>query len=678
MPDNNHGNLSYLQTDGSFDDTAFLRELDTLLNREEDNATVKDYLLQAAADAENAGDDAGLLTVLNEIMGYYRSHGYHKDNMWMVQRSLELAIKMHLEGTEAWTTTLINAATSMRAAGQYEQSEDLYEQALSSAQQSFQPNDRRLAALHNNLSMLYSETGRIQQALDELKQALDILTASSPDPTCDVDIASTHANMALILLELQKMNTSPTTVPLLTEAQEHAFAALQIYETGHLQDNPHYASTLASHGQTCYSLEEYGKAAGAYQAALNIISRQYGFESDAYVVTANNLNQARQAAEENHQIVEPISSAMLEATAQEQTATTTHATLKNSINSGSTPMSRPPIKGLELSRKYWEQHGKPLLEERYPQYVGRIAAGLVGHGSECYGFDDSFSQDHDFGPGFCFWLTQEDYKSIGQQLQADYDSLPQVFMGYGPRKHTARATGSNKRVGVFEIGDFFNTITGFPKAPPQNSPHEWLILEEATLSAATNGEVFADPLGVFLQTRQDFQTMPDDVRFSLISRRLGMISQSGQYNLHRMLERGDGAAAWLSINEFVKATASLIFLLNNPLTVGYLPYYKWQFAALRQISQRIATRLSQVTAELETVLQLASTACFGGASFGEGGKGASIAGERLQNTVNLICQQILEELLEEGLTTSSETFLEWQRPYIEAHITSKAPILHSL
>lgn len=83
--------------------------------------------------------------------------------------------------------------------------------------------------------------------------------------------------------------------------------------------------------------------------------------------------------------------------------------------------------------------------------------------------------------------------------------------------------------------------------------------------------------------------MPEDVRLSLISRRLGMMAQAGQYNLPRMLQRGDGAAAMLSIHEFVNATASLMFLINEPVSVGYLPYYKWQFAAMRKLSRRMAT-----------------------------------------------------------------------------------------
>ena len=148
-------------------------------------------------DAENAGDEAGLLTVLNETMGFYRSQGRHKENQWIVQRALELAARMGLTtGTsEAWATTLINCATSMRAAKQYDQAEDLYHQAQSVCRHSLAPTDRRLAALHNNLSMLYSETNRPDKAELELREALRIIEASSVNPDADIDVASSHTKV---------------------------------------------------------------------------------------------------------------------------------------------------------------------------------------------------------------------------------------------------------------------------------------------------------------------------------------------------------------------------------------------------------------------------------------------------------------------------------------------------
>ena len=691
-------NMNSSSAAATFDAETFLKGLDAIFEGHEGATKAEPYLLQAMDDAENAGDDAGLLTVLNETMGFYRSQGRHEDNQWIVQRSIELALRMRLEGTEAWTTTLINAATSMRAAGRYDQAEDLYRQAIDSAKTTLSPTDRRMAALHNNLSMLYSETGRPEQALHELEAALRVLEAASVDPSNDIDIAATHTNIALILLELpaderhtgssgetehagapSNRMTPPATSPdsptdnstpaaaHLDEAMRHARQSLDIYRNAGQEHAGHYASALAGYAQVCLAAGHADEAVRRYRQALSVIEENYGRDNDYYRITAANLVQAQEKAAESE-----FSGVI----ATPGTATPDAAASSGTVQSDNTPAHTIP--GLKLARAYWNEYGKPLIAERYPEYQGRIAAGLVGHGSECYGFDDELSHDHDFGPGFCLWLTDEDYAAIGERLQADYESLPDTFMGFGPKSQTARAQGAGRRVGVFRIGDFFESITGYRQAPPADRPHEWLMLDEPTLAAATNGEVFADPLGAFSKTRQGFKLMPEDVRLSLISRRLGMIAQAGQYNLPRMLQRGDGAAAWCAINEFAEAVASLVFLINTPVSAGYMPYYKWRFAALRRLSRRMAARLPDACAQLEDVLRLASAACFGGVGFGEGGKGAAPAAEQVVSVVESICDEIVAELRREGLTDSDETFLEWQRPYVEEHIEHRDACLMSL
>lgn len=683
--------------DTSVDDDAvtfnvddFLKGLDDIFDRHAAAKEAGPYLEQAMTDAENAGDDAGLLTVLNETMGFYRSQGKHKENQWIVQRAIELAARMGLTrgASEAWATTLINCATAMRAAHQYDQAEDLYHQAQDVCARAFSPTDRRLAALHNNLSMVYSETNRPQQAQAELREALRIVEASSVNPDADIDVASSHTNLALALLADNKLD----------EAHEHAARALEIYRTGHLEHSAHFASALAGFAQVCFAEQRYADAVDGYRRALAVIEECYGKNTDYWRITADNLQQAEAALHAAGDTVSAASKAESDANQSKSSTdsdTDAHtganvassANVTNSANAVSadaspaataTPAASAIRSGMQLARAYWEAYGKPMIAERYPEYQGRIAAGLVGHGSECYGFDDEISRDHDFGPRFCLWLTDEDYAAIGERLQADYEALPPTFMGFGPRTSTPRAQGASRRDGVFAIGDFFESITGYRQAPDANTPHEWLTLNEATLAAATNGEVFADPLGVFLAARQGFKTMPDDVRLALISQRIGMMAQAGQYNVPRMLKRGDSAAAWLSINEFVQATASLVFLINNPVTVGYLPYYKWQFAALRRLSGRISTRLAGVCEQLETLLRLSSAACYGGAGFGEGGKGSAPAIAQVSSTIDDICSAVVAELQREGLTRSSETFLEWQRPYVEEHIRSTAACLHSL
>ena len=695
------------QPAATFDVHTFLAGLDAIFDAHEAATKAGPYLEQAAVDAENARDNAGLLTVLNETMGFYRSQGCHKDNQWVIQRALELALRMGLEGSEAWTTTLINAATAQRAAGNMDQAEELYQMALDSARHTLSPTDRRLAALHNNLSMVYSETNRNDKAEAELREALRILESSSPNADADLDVASTHTNLALVLLAEHQLD----------EADQHATQALTIYRNGHLEHSAHYASALAGAAQVRFAAGDYAASVDLYRRSLAVIDECYGRDTDYYRITEENLRQAEAAAEQASASTDTASatdtetddttgsvtgSVSIRPTAVQSSAesssamsaapsalstssaqTTAQPTSDTQSSSSSTTDNPSPISGLTLARKYWLTYGKPLIAAKYPQYQGRIAAGLVGHGSECYGFDDAISHDHDFGPRFCLWLTDDDYAAIGAQLQADYDALPHECMGYSridANTATPRAAQSSvgRRDGVFAIGDFFESITGYRSAPAGDRPHEWLMLDEATLAAATNGAVFADPLGDFSAARQGFTFMPDDVRLSLISRRIGMIAQAGQYNVPRMLERGDGAAAWLSINEFVHAAVSLVFLMNEPVTVGYLPYYKWQFAALRRLSSRAATRLADVCEQLESLLRLSSAACYGGAGFGEGGRGAAPAIAQVNEIIEHICAEVVTELKREGLTRSDETFLEWQRPYVEEHIQSNAACLHSL
>lgn len=640
---------------------------------------------ETASTTKTAQTNPLQLSILNEIIGFYRSRGEHAKNQPIINRALNLADSMRLAGSEAGTTTLINAATSLRAAGDYDRAEKIYTQALNESAATLGAKNRKLAALHNNLSMLYSETGRTSEAIEELNQALEILQNTSTDPDRDIDIAATHTNIALAMLQecTKPSESTNSKSDSLNAAFKHASTSVRMYIAGNNENQPHYASALAGFAQVQCARGEYAQAAESYSKALDLIAECYGKDSESYAITAENLRHTRKLAEK----VTEESTEIRESAKRESVSSQSPNSESVSKPSQNRESPTPHIKtGMQLAQSYWQTYGKPLLDQpKFAKYNNRIAAGLVGHGSECYGFDDEISRDHDFGPGFCLWLTDEDYAEIGADLQNAYDALPQEYAGFGSRNETPRAKSceSSKRVGVFSISEFFENLTGFPTAPAANEPHLWLSLSESTLAAATNGKIFADPLGEFSKTRQSFKLMPDDVRISLISRRLGMISQAGQYNFPRMIARKDASAAWLSINEFVRATASLVFLLNNPVTAGYLPYYKWQFAALRKLSNRMASRLPEVCGKLESVMRLSSAACFGGDGsggdgFGEGGKGAGIAQKQVTQIIDSICEDIVRELQYEGLSDCGETFLEWQRPYVEAHINSRAACLRSL
>ena len=45
------------------------------------------------------------------------------------------------------------------------------------------------------------------------------------------------------------------------------------------------------------------------------------------------------------------------------------------------------MKGLELSKRFYETYGAPMLSEKFPELEDKLAIGLVGDGSECFGYD---------------------------------------------------------------------------------------------------------------------------------------------------------------------------------------------------------------------------------------------------------------------------------------------------
>ena len=247
------------------------------------------------------------------------------------------------------------------------------------------------------------------------------------------------------------------------------------------------------------------------------------------------------------------------------------------------------MKGLEESKKFYLECGAQMIAEKFPEYVGRIAVGLAGHGSECFGFDDDISRDHDFETGFCMWLTREDEAKIGFKLTRAYDALKAEYCGT-KSEHTS-VIGANSQ-GVSIIGDFYRKYTGCEGAPA--TLRDWLFTESAYFAEATNGEVWRDDLGIFTKIREEIANgMPEDVRLKKLAAAAVRMAQTGQYNYPRCIDHGEEGAAMLALSEFVRGAIEMIFLLNKK----HCPYYKWSFRALKTLS-----KLSDMTEPLEFLL----------------------------------------------------------------------------
>lgn len=255
------------------------------------------------------------------------------------------------------------------------------------------------------------------------------------------------------------------------------------------------------------------------------------------------------------------------------------------------------MKGLDLATQYFENYGRPLIENQLAPYKEYIAAGLVGEGSECLGFDDEQSQDHDFGPGFCIWVPETIYRQFGPQMQDAYDCLPANYLGF-QRITSARGGG---RVGVMSIESFYLKFTGLVGAPKDNM--DWFRIPESFLATATNGKVFMDNLGTFSEIRSALKSFyPEDVVKKKLASRVALMAQSGQYNYGRSLRRGDSQAAYFACAEFVKNAMGAIYLLNEE----YMPYYKWVFRGAEnfRVLGDAVSMLKHLTASPDTIENL--------------------------------------------------------------------------
>ena len=533
---------------------------------------------------ENKQIDPGTMERLvqgNEQIGYYRSISNYEEALKISKEMLELVKELGLQESEAHGTTLLNAATAYRAAGMCEKAIAMYR----AAEQIFKNlgiQDERLAGLYNNMSMAFQQKEDYGTAESCLLQALAIVR-NLPDHK--VEEATTYANLASVCYEKEEF----------AQGIEYVQRAIERFEECEEKD-AHYCGALALLAQGHYEQGELEKAISAYTEALREILAHFG-KNESYAMTC-----------ENCAIVLSKAGFAKEAEYLKKEAKETYENIRR---------PKKEISGLELSKCYYETYGKAMLKEQFPEYADRVAAGLVGHGSECLGFDDMWSKDHDFGPGFCLWLTEKDYEKVGQKMQEAYEALPKAFMGY-PARNTSKRGGG--RVGVLSIPEFYEEFTG---------NGAWSEMEDEKLAMAVNGEMFDDPLGEFSAIREQLQNgMPFAVWKRRLANAVALTAQAGQYNSGRCKKRNDIVAANLALDEFVREGMRTAYLLNR----RYMPYYKWAWRGLENLE-----RLSELKPLFEQVL--------------------SSEGER-ESVVEEICARLLEELKRQNLTYGEETFLE--------------------
>ena len=282
------------------------------------------------------------------------------------------------------------------------------------------------------------------------------------------------------------------------------------------------------------------------------------------------------------------------------------------------------MNGIERAKNFYHTAVKPMLGSEFSGIVNRIAIGIAGRGSECFGFDDEVSQDHDFSTGVTLWITEADDLKYGIALNRAYNRLAAQF----PKSPSSMLGYSE--YGVCTIPEFFQRHLGFPGAP--ECYQQWLYTPEYAFAEVLNGEIFCDDAGIFSNIRHTIaDAMPRDIKLKKLAARAAMMAQSGQYNFSRCHQHNEPGAAAIALAEFVKNTISMIFLLNDL----FAPYYKWQFRALRELP-----KLADLADDLETLLLRELP-----------------VGEKI-NIIESVAAQIIAELAAQKLSAAQGNYLE--------------------
>lgn len=573
---------------------------------------VEDYLSVNLEQALNEGDAGSAITIINELIGFYRDTSQYDKAEAYCEKLLPFMEKAGLHGTVHYGTSCLNIANVYRAAGKLEDSLKHYHMVFDIYEQVLDKKDFRYASLNNNLSLLYQEMGDYEKACEALEQALLIVKETTG---AEIELAVTYTNLA----------ASYNRAGRLEQARDAVAKGLAIFEDGRTGDY-HYSAALSVAGDVHYADGEYRKAADCYEQAMLALRQHVGL-THAYFRIVSNLQTTYEALGESE-----------------------------------------ALKGLSIARDYYEKFGKTVFDElKEEMQTGNLKAASdidftiakVGEGSECFGFDDILSGDHDFGPGFGVFVTRKQYGHLGNRLEQAYDSLPATFRGFSkpePLKNMPRN-------GIIILEDFYKRILnlsdeefGYLLEHHTLSEDTWLKAEEWQLKTVTNGELFEGEQAVFGSIYTNLKRgYPESVWKRRLAQKLGEICQEGQYNYKRLMQRGDVHGAALILHSFEEHVLELLFLLNRV----YAPHKKWMFheAETLPLGGEILEQVKKLMVMSPALSTYEKRDCIDWI-------GITNKEDKVQTTIDRIAELIVQQLLEMKLTECKDIYLEEHIPYI--------------
>ena len=501
---------------------------------------LREILIETEKQYSSESDE--YIKALNELGGTLKYVSYYDEAERNLKKSLEIIKKKYGDNNLAYATSLLNLTEVYRFAQKLNLLEENYKKIVKIYQDNSADNSFSYAGLCNNFGLYYQNIGDMKSAYDLHLKSLNILKNYDSEEYL-LEYAVTLSNLFNPCYQLGMKE----------KAVEYLNKAIDIFEKNVGIEHPLYSASLNNMAIYYYNERELNKAIEFFERAAEISKKTMGVDSDNYKNILSNIEFIKEELAKSKD-------------------NTKFENAKNISNEKNNNIDLKNIKGLELSKRYFYDIVLPEFEKKLNDTLPLCAFGLVGEGSECYGYDDELSKDHDFGPSVCIWLRKDDYLKNKDRINEVLKNLPKTYLDFQELKESE--WGYNRR-GLLNIEDFYFKFIGSTNLP--QTINDWQKIPETALSTVTNGEIFLDNLGEFTKIREQLLNYyPEPIRQNKIATKLMNISQHGQYNYVRCLRRNDLVAANQCLYLFIDEVIHLVFLLNR----RYKIFYKWANRAL--------------------------------------------------------------------------------------------------
>lgn len=242
--------------------TDFYDGLDIIFQKKNSTETMR-FMESWLREAEIRNDSQGIVAVCNELGGLCRAMGQTTRAKELYKRVLSILKSLNMENTENYATALLNAGDVYLNSGELQEALECFIRSRDMLTNLGLTGDYRMAAVCNNISMVYRETRQFTEAEKALDIAFNIIKRL---PQCRGELATTYVNLGELQVRQNKLET----------AMKSFKSAEDIFIKDTDGNDVHYSAACAGLGQVYHLMGNLIESRKYYEKALELIERDFG------------------------------------------------------------------------------------------------------------------------------------------------------------------------------------------------------------------------------------------------------------------------------------------------------------------------------------------------------------------------------------------------------------------